>query len=186
MSINKKIIIGILIVFILILGFLFQDIIRCFSQPFIEKIINETPEAKINAYLKAVMKNDERKVLEFWRLSDWKEDPLLSNRRENISKELIAMGTKDFDILNIEWWRTCCVAGVISNSQAAGGARARVKLISRDDVEYIYIFDIFHQKGAYWGAAEGCQLRHWVLRDVYPSDQEPLFWTIKINSYDEK
>jgi len=185
MTRNKKIIIGVIsVIFILILGFLFQDLIRCFSQPFIERIINETPEAKINAYFKAVIKSDENKALEFWQLPDWegwkrsKEAPLLSNRRENITKELITMGIKDFDILNIEWWRTCCESGVISNSQAAGGARIRVKLINRDDLEDIYIFDVFHQEGSYWGAAEGCQFRHWVIRDIYLSDQEPLFWTV--------
>ncbi len=149
---------------------------------FIEKIMNETLEVKVAAYFGAVIEGDERKALAIWQLPDWEgwesseAAPLLSERRESVTKELIVMGIKGFDILSIEWWRTCCEPGVIDLPREAGGARIRVQLTSRDNAKCVYILDVFHRETSYWGKAGGYLPRHWVLRDVYPSDQKPLFW----------
>ena len=149
---------------------------------FVERIMNETPKAKVAAYFGAVIKGDERKALTIWQLPEWEgwesseAAPLLSERRENVTKELLAMGIKDYNILNVEWWGTCCEPHVIENPREAGGARIRVQLTSRDDDEHVYILDVFHRETSYWGGAGGYLPRHWVLRDVYPSGQKPLFW----------
>lgn len=150
---------------------------------FVERIMNETPEAKVAAYFGAVMKGDERKALAIWQLPEWeaweasKAARPLSERRENVTKELLARGIKDYDILDIEWWRTCCEPGVIDNPREAGGARISVQLTSRDNAKHVYILDVFHRETSYWGGAVGYLPRYWVLRDVYPSGQKPLFWT---------
>jgi hypothetical protein len=178
---NKKILLGILVVFILIFGFLFQELMRCFSQPFIEEIIGETPEAKVNEYLKAVMTNDQKAAFKIWQLPDYgKEETisLLNNRRQDITKELITKGVKDFKILDIDWWSVCCIPTIINEHPGgAGFARTRVKLITYGNEETIYIFDLFTQKG-YCNGLCGCPTRHWTIRDIYQSGQRPLLWTI--------
>ena len=182
MTRNKKIIIGILIVFILIFGFIFQDLMKYFAQPFIEKITGETPEAEVSEYLKAVMRNDQGGAFEIWQLIDYgKEETifLLSNRRQSVTKELIAKEIKNFEILNIDWWSICCIPTIINDHpKTAGFARTRVKLIMSDNEEVIYIFDLFTQKEYYSGLC-GYQNRHWTIRDIYQSGQKSLLWTAR-------
>ncbi len=141
-----------------------------------EKINNETPESRINAYLKAVKTGNETLALSLWRLPEggnWntvEKSSLLQNNRLNITKELINKKIKSFDIVNIEWWRTCCEPGVINDSMGAGGARVGVEIMDINNNASIYIFDVFtnHEE-------EYQKPRTWMLRDVYSADKKPLF-----------
>ncbi|XOB41163.1 MAG: hypothetical protein ACKKMW_00215 [Candidatus Nealsonbacteria bacterium] len=175
-------ILGILILIVIIGMTIFLLFINGFFTPLIEKVINEKPEAKIIAYLEAVKKGDKLKALTIWELPNWEEWKLnengsfLEKRRENLTKNLVENGIKNFKILKIEWWRTCCVPGVTNNPRSAGGARISIQLIDNNNTEYIYIFDVFHRETSYWGATEGYPVRHWVLRDIYLLGQKPLFW----------
>lgn len=153
-----------------------------------EKIINETPQAKIKAYLRGVMDNNQEKALGVWQLQEIKQGEYelrrynfrpLAQRREEITKNLIDKGIKDFKILKIEWWRTCCSRDITFNFADAGGARATVQLTDKNGATYNYIFDVFHRETTYGGAAEGYRPRQWVLRDVFPANEQPLFWTAK-------
>lgn len=153
-------------------------------NPFIEKITNETPEAKISAYIQAINKSDKKIALKIWEYPTWNLESndyiLLKERREKITDELIKEKiTSSFIITNIEWWGTCCIPGVINNPSGAGGARAKVELMDINNKKYIYIFDIFVRETHYGGATEEPKLRHWVIRDIYPLGEEPLFWKAK-------
>lgn len=196
----KKIYILILIILIIVgvigIGVFFsiQKIKSGWGNPSLtilwERIIGETPQAKISAYLRSVMNNHQRKALAVWQLqglkqgADFSLDPsynfyLLTQRREEITKDLISKGIKDFKILKTEWWRTCCEPDIISNFADAGGARTTVQLTDKNGSTYNYIFDVFHRETSYWGAAEGYRPRQWVLRDAYPENDQPLFWTTR-------
>jgi len=173
---------GVLILIVIISMGIFLLFINGFFTSLIEKVINEKPEAKIISYLEAAKKGDKLKALIIWELPNWEGWKLnekaffLEERRENLTKDLVENGIKNFKILKIEWWRTCCIPGIINNPRSAGGARAHIQLINNNNAEHIYIFDVFHQETNYWGAAEGYPVRHWVLRDIYLLGQEPLFW----------
>jgi len=56
--------------------------------------------------------------------------------------------------------------------------RVSVQFLDQQGLPVTYVFDVFHRDGSYWGAAMGYPRRHWVLRDVYLRDEEPLFWRL--------
>jgi hypothetical protein len=147
----------------------------------IERISGETPEAKIEAFGRAIARGDEQTARNVWELPAWElpdgRSVELQARRERVTRELMAKGIQATSaILDIEWWRTCCEPGVINDSHNAGGARVRVQLLDRDGAPLSYTFDVFTREQPYWGEAMGCPPRQWVVRDVYPSGEEPLFW----------
>lgn len=141
----------------------------------------EEAQAEVAAYVRAIARGDEGAAYAVWELPSWEGyegwHTALSERRQSVTGKLMAAGIdSDFTILNVEWWRTCCEPGVILNPREAGGVRFRVKLWDRDGSPLVYIFDVFVRGVTYWGAAAGYPPRHWMLRDVYPPNQEPLFW----------
>ncbi len=170
---NKKLIIAILIIGI---G-LWLAYINGIFTPFIEKITNETPKAKINAYIQAIVRGDKIIALNIWEISS--ENNLLKERKEEITSELISdkINSK-FNIVNVEWWDTCCVPSITNNPRTAGGARVNVELTDNNGNKYSYIFDVF-VPGGYEGAAVGYPVRVWVVRDIYKAGDKPLFWTRK-------
>lgn len=173
---NKKLIITTFAIIIIGAGAWLSYINGTFL-PFIEKIINENPEAKINVYIQAVAKGDKIAALSAWEISS--ENNPLKERRDKITAELInAEITSKFSVANIEWWGTCCVPAIINNPRAAGGARVDIELTDNNGNKHSYIFDVF-ASGGYEGAAVGYPVRHWVLRDVYKTGDKPLFWTWK-------
>lgn len=180
---KKKTVLIITIIALSIIGIYIVSISGILN-PFIEKITNETPEAKINAYIQAVSKGDKETALKIWEYPTWNLESndyiLLKERREKATDELIKEKiTSNFTITNIEWWSTCCMPSIISNSNGAGGARAKVELTDINNKKNIYIFDIFVRETHYGGATEEPKLRHWVIRDIYPLGEEPLFWKAK-------
>jgi hypothetical protein len=72
--------------------------------------------------------------------------------------------------------RTGIPRQVILASILAGGARLRVRFADRSGAALDYIVDVFDRDGGSSGA-RALLTRHWVVRDVYPADQQPLYWT---------
>ena len=148
--------------------------------PFIEKIKNETPEAKVAAYVQAVSNGDTEKALSFWEISEsyglyLEYCDKIRDRGKQVTEELIEKKIKsDFTITRIEWWSTCCVPRVIENSRVAGEAKVYVQLTDSNNAKSIYIFDII-VPGGYDGGLSGYSVRHWIISDIYSQDQEPLF-----------
>jgi hypothetical protein len=154
------------------------------ARPFLTKsleiALGQTPEQRIRDYLTAVKKGDEGKALSTWQLpGDYKKDMAssLEARRQETTEKLLAAKVKNFKILDIEWWGTCCDADITRESQNAGGARIKVNIETGKGEEELYVFDVFDKKTIYWGEANGYPLRWWVLRDVYPQGEKPIFWT---------
>jgi len=149
----------------------------------LERLSGNTPEARIRTYVRAVLRDDEEAALAAWELPSWElpngRSMAIAERRLTVTRELIAADLQDdFMIDRPEWWRTCCEPGVTCDSLNAGGARVSVQFLDQQGLPVTYIFDVFHRDGSYWGAAMGYPRRHWVLRDVYLRDEEPLFWRL--------
>jgi hypothetical protein len=147
----------------------------------VERLTGETPQAKIDAYVQALLHGVEQSALAAWELPDWalpaERSALLMGRREQVTRDLLAAGIRnDYLILHTEWWRTCCEPGPICDGREAGGARVSVQFMDQEGRPLQYTFDLFTRDGAYWGGAMGYPPRRWALRDVYPAGQEPLFW----------
>ncbi len=181
---KKKYLIILLIVFLFI-PVIFIAYLNGFFTPYAEKLINETPKAKITAYIQAISAGDKEKALNIWELSENQDSNSgnfneLRERREKITNELIERKmSSDFTVVNVELWRTCCIPGVINNYIEAGGSRVNIKLMDKNGVEYNYIFDVFNKNTSYGGSAEGYPIRHWIIRDIYSLNQEPIFWKEK-------
>ena len=167
-----------------------------FSHPFLghvqgftilERLHGATPETKVNAYIQAILREDEEAALTAWMLHE-RELPdgrgdALRDRRTQVTRELLAAGLhRDFTIEQIEWWTTCCEPGVTEEIRNAGGARVHVRFLNGNGSPQDYVFDVFHRDEAYWGAAMGYPPRRWVLYDVYPSDEDPLYWRFVYDS----
>jgi len=145
-----------------------------------EQLTGETPHAKITAYLQAVLRHDRRAALDLWEPAASQPEQLeaLRQRREQVTDELLTAGMTDFTVLEPEWWTTCCEPHVTCSSRNAGGARTRVQVLDDKGMPLLYTFDVFTREQPYWGDAMGNPPRQWVIRDIYASDQEPLFWRL--------
>jgi hypothetical protein len=153
----------------------------------VEWALGQTPEAQIARFLEAVDIGDREAALALW---STKGSPSagLEARRASVTDVLLAFGPGlEYQILDVEWWRTCCEPGVIDvgappNTDGAtgqaGGARVRIALSSDNKHRATYVFDVL-VPGGYWGEAAGNPVRTWAIVDVYPEGQAPLAWTWK-------
>ena len=144
-----------------------------------EWITGDTPTVRARAYASALQRRDDDAALNLWELPAWDHQLVLdlARRREDITHQLIRANLQqDFQILHVEWWRTCCEPGVVHNAHEAGGARIQVQFLDQQGLPVVYTFDVFCRGGPYWGKAAGYPPRDWVLRDVYPPGEDPLFW----------
>lgn len=175
----KKVLIIMFLAFATIIGF-FVDSNYGMSSLLMEKIKNENPEAKVTAYIQAVSDGDKEKALDFWNISEsYKLSPEYCNKikdhGERITRELIEKKIKaDFTITRIEWWSTCCVPNIIENSRFAGKAKVYIQLTDSANIKSTYIFEVIVPRG-YAGGLAGHSVRHWVISDVYPEDEKPIF-----------
>ena len=175
----KKILIALSVFIVVTIGF-FIDSERGISSLLIEKITNENPEAKITSYIQAVSNGDEEAALSFWNISESYElNPEYSNkikdRGERITKELIEKKIKsDFTITHIEWWSTCCMPSITENPRIAGKAKVYVQLTDYNNIRSAYIFNVIVPRG-YTGGLAGHSVRHWVIADVYPENEDRIF-----------
>ena len=142
----------------------------------IEQLTGQTPQARMDKYLEAVAQDDHQAALDLWSPAG-PESPELEARRQAVTAELLAYGPAlAYEVLDVEWWRTCCEPAVIDDPGQAGGARVRVRLWSRVLPSKVYVFDLL-VPGGYWGEAMGNPRRTWAIFDIYPEGQAPLVWT---------
>ncbi len=142
----------------------------------IEQVIRQTPQARISAYLDAIAEGDQQAALELWSAAG-PDSPELENRRQAVTAALLAYGPGlAHQVLEVEWWRTCCEPGVIEDAGEAGGARVWVRVWGENLPARVYVFDLL-VPGGYWGEAMGNPLRTWAIFDIYPQGQAPLVWT---------
>ncbi len=151
----------------------------------IEWATNERPEAKVDAYHRATAGGDQTAALALWEIPDWlaRQDvgPQMADRRTAVTRELASLRLGwDGKPIDVQWWSTCCEAHVIEHPREAGFARVYVSLTRPDEQRvWLYVLDVVTRGGAYWGGASGYQPRQWMLVDVYPQSEQPLFWTWK-------
>ena len=148
---------------------------------FLERVMGESPEARVAEYVNALARGDERAALAVWKLPSsglqGEYAGRLKERRQAISHELADRDLRpEFEILHTEWWGLCCEPQVVDDPRSASGARMTVHLFGKDGVALTYVFDVFALGGPYWDDDSLRLPRRWVLRDVYPLGEEPLFW----------
>jgi hypothetical protein len=147
-----------------------------------ERATAALPQSRIAVFAQAIVQGGKTKALKLWEVKD---DPssekqiALMKRRENVVSDLLsAKIDPEYMVLGIEWWTTCCEPGVTNDARNAGGARIRVQFMDKHGLPNLYIFDVFTREQPYWGGAEGYPPRDWVIRDVYPFDQNPMYWLL--------
>jgi len=141
----------------------------------VERVIGETPQAKVSSYLVLVARGEQDKALALWPASEWL-GPEYEARRHSLTRELEALGPElSHRVLDIQWWGTCCEPHIITDSREAGFARLWVEISGGGEARQ-YVFDVLVRGGAYWGEWEGYPVRHWQIGEVYPAGEEPLYW----------
>jgi hypothetical protein len=152
------------------LAWLVMDEQRAFIRVVAERVTGNTPERAAADYASALLSRDESLALARWSLPTNTSDALVA-RRATLTHQLL--GTASHRVTNIEWWGTCCMPTIVTAeyAQYAGFARLSVDL---DGVPYV--FDILaaghvSRFDDYGGP------RTWLIRDVYPATEKPLFWT---------
>lgn len=144
----------------------------------LELAAGETPQTRINIYMKAIQAQDRSAALSAWTLPATSSVHYteLSARREQVTDELLARQITGFTIFEPEWWSTCCDPGVTRQARNAGGARIAVQVLDAQGQPWVYILDVFVTETVYFGGAEGNPYRHWQLRDVYLGGDRPIYW----------
>jgi hypothetical protein len=141
----------------------------------IEQVTGQTPQARMTRYLAAIAQGDRQAALELWSPAG-PESPELEVRRQAVTADLLAYGPGlAYEVVDIEWWRTCCEPAVIDDASQAGGMRVWVRVWGRNLPAKVYVFDLL-VPGGYWGEASGNPLRTWAIFDIYPEGQAPLVW----------
>lgn len=137
------------------------------------------PTVQVDAFAKALVRADREIALKLWEVEAGDAQGGLVSRRDRVTSDMAAAGLgADYMILNVQWWTTCCEPSVTCESRNAGGARILVQFLDRKERPLLYVFDVFAREQPYWGSAAGYPKRDWVIRDVYPQGEVPLFWTL--------
>ena len=145
----------------------------------LERPTGNQPQAQIAAFVQAIVRGDRSTALESWEIEDTDTQSKLVRRQESVISDLVAAGiSPDYMILRADWWTTCCEPSVTCDSRNAGGVRVMVQFLDKNGEPILYTFDVFTREQPYWGSAAGYPPRDWVIRDVYPYNQKPLFWPL--------
>ena len=85
-----------------------------------ERIAGETPQAKITAYLQAIQSGDRTAALDAWKLPSAGAISFaeLTERRNQVTDELLSRHITGFTIFEPEWWSTCCEPGVTRHARS--------------------------------------------------------------------
>jgi len=175
--------IGILVVFLVGMGIgasglwlIVQNNIELRYHLLEQSAVNQ-PQAQIAQFVQAIARNEPSTAMKLWEIANVDIQDEMTRRRASVISDLVNAGIQpDYMVLHVEWWSTCCEPWVTCDSRDAGGARIQVQFLDENGEPMLYTFDIFTRE-PYWGTAAGYPPREWVLRDVYPYDEEPLFWT---------
>ena len=139
----------------------------------VERLLGETPEAKLASYLDAVKSGERDTALACWPAREHLGADY-ETRRQQVTEQLLALGPSlRHQVLEVEWWRTCCEPGRVADPDIAGMARMLVEVTDEQGRTHPYVFDI-GTTTQYWGDAGDDPVRRWVLWDVYLSDEPPL------------
>jgi len=143
----------------------------------VERVIGETPQAKVSSYLALVARGDRDKALALWPANE-RLGSGYEARRHSVTRGFEELGPElSHRVLEIEWWGTCCEPHIITDSREAGFARLWVQMSRANEARlYTYVFDVLAPGGCCWGRMEGYPVRHWQILDVYPAGEEPLVW----------
>ena len=152
------------------IAWLVMDEQRAFIRVVAERVTGNTPERAAADYASALLSRDESLALARWSLPTNASDALVA-RRATLTHQLL--GTASHRVTNIEWWGTCCMPHIVEPEYAryAGFARLTVDL---GDVPYV--FDIL-TAGHYSPVNDDGRPRTWLIHDIYPANETPLFWT---------
>lgn len=143
----------------------------------LERSTVNQPQAQVAEFAQAIAQGERRTAVALWEIESPEAQSELATRRETIVSDLIEAGVDpEYRILQVEWWTTCCEPTVMCDSRSAGGARIAVQFLDENGQRLRYTFDVFAREQPYWGSAAGYPPREWVIRDVYPVGEEPLFW----------
>ncbi len=142
----------------------------------VEFVTGRTPQARVEGYLNAIARGNRNEALRLW-TPEGTPNEALAARRDAVTDDLLALDPGlEYQVLDVEWWRTCCEPGVVDDPARAGGARLRVAIRGERRPEATYVFDVL-VPGGYWAEAAGSPVREWAIVDVYPEGQSPLVWT---------
>ncbi len=138
-------------------------------------VSGDTPEARLAAYLDAVGQGDVEGAIETWHISGrpgmYEQ---LAARREQVTRDL-ARRRPTAVVERIEWWSTCCEPHVIDRRDYATAARAVVRLTFANGAEERYILDVLALNKM--PLLDGLPARDWIVRDVHPPSEAPLYFT---------
>lgn len=161
------------------LAFQYNVEFRCFL---FEEVEINLPRSQVDAFVQSILQGDQAEAFRLWEVYDdpssVKQKSLMKRRAAVLSDMFSANIEPEYRVLDVEWWTTCCEPHVTNNSRSAGGARIRVQFIDENGSPVQYIFDVFTREQPYWGDAAGNPLRDWVIKDVYPREETPLFWQL--------
>jgi len=144
----------------------------------VERLLGETPEKKVEAYLAAVRQGEREVAMGRWPGSE-RAGTEYEARRQGVTDELLSFGPSlRYGVVDVEWWRNCCEPGPIDDPDSAGVARMRVQISNQQGRVALYIFDVTTTR-SYWGRAGGNPFRRWVLRDIYREDESPLAFPVR-------
>ncbi|MDD3191000.1 MAG: hypothetical protein PHI66_04925 [Candidatus Pacebacteria bacterium] len=148
------------------------------SELAIEKITRQTPEAKIEDYIKAVAAGDSEGAYAEWDIPQMDDSSVLSEdyykgleiQKKEMTQYLIDKKiNSEFKIRKIEWWSTCCGPHAIENSRAAGRAKFYVDLTDSGGSVSSYVFDL-SVPGGYDGGLTSHYVRHWNIDSISLED----------------
>jgi hypothetical protein len=132
----------------------------------------QAPQSEIDRYLAAIAEGDRQAALALWAVPGT-ADPTLQVRREAMTEEMLAYGPRlKYQVLSVEWGRTCCEPGTTDDPGQAGAAHFVVAIHGEDGPETLFSIDVLGP------GSDGDQAtRHWAIADIYSQDAAPLAWT---------
>jgi hypothetical protein len=102
------------------------DLIMRHSHPLVERVLGETPQADVAAYLEPIRQGDRQAALTRWSAPECVNGNL-ETRRQGVTDEPLTMGlVPQYRILETQWWRTCSWPELSDDTATAGAARIRV------------------------------------------------------------
>ena len=133
----------------------------------------DTPDARVEMLMDAVVSGDERAAFAAWRIPDRGHPPTidaLKQRRDGVIRTLLARRPASYSVESVEWWSMCCMPHIISEARYASGARYTIDI---DGAKYRA--DVFALDRE--ALLDRLPATRWVLYDVCPIEEKPLYNT---------
>lgn len=142
-----------------------------------ERIIGETPEAKIDAYFQAIKQRDEAKLSELWADNPPRWTAKSKIRHQNIKSSLENLLPElHYRIVDIKWWEMCCGPHLVNKLEACY-AEVWVEAWGKTNEKLSLVFEMNAMEGSCRGLI-GYPMRKWRILDIWPEDEyrpmEPL------------